>query len=161
MIIEFDFLVAYFQFLQIMLSSSLLLTHCLIIGNMFSEILNGHSYVLQVTWSTYIDKHSRLNINDSGEVREGEGVEGMREEQASSYRLTIRVHNDLQRTNRRLQIHTGGAVVLNNCYEIKYKLNPICTKQTTKVSKIPLRFWLLLSVLSETSFRITLRWQVT
>ena len=38
------------------------------IGNMFSEILNGYSYVLQVTWSTYIDKHSRLNINDSGEV---------------------------------------------------------------------------------------------
>ena len=161
MIFEFDFLVAYFQFLQIMLSS-LLLTHCLMIGDMFSEILiNGYNYVVQVTWSTYIDKHSRLNINDSGEVREGEGVEGMRKEQASSYRLTIRVHNDLQRTNRRLQIHTGRAVVLNNCYEIKYKLNPICTKQTTKVSKITLRFWLLLSVLSETSFRITLRWQVT
>ena len=71
MIIEFDFLVAYFQFLQIMLSS-LLLTHCRMIGDMFSEILNGYNYVLQVTWSTYIDKHSRLNINDSGEVREGE-----------------------------------------------------------------------------------------
>ena len=40
-IIEFDFLVAYFQFLQIMLSS-LLLTHCLMIGDMFSEILNGY-----------------------------------------------------------------------------------------------------------------------
>ena len=40
-IFEFDFLVAYFQFLQIMLSS-LLLTHCLMIGDMFSEILiNG------------------------------------------------------------------------------------------------------------------------
>ena len=47
-IIEFDFLVAYFQFLQIMLSS-LLLTHCLMIGDMFSEILNGYNYVLQVT----------------------------------------------------------------------------------------------------------------
>ena len=55
-----------------MLSSSLLLTHCLMIGNMFSEILNGYNYVLQVTWSTYIHKHSRLNINDSGEVREGD-----------------------------------------------------------------------------------------
>ena len=65
MIIEFDFLVAYFQFLQIMLSS-LLLTHCLMIGDMFSEILNGYNYVLRVTSSTYIDKHSRLNINDSG-----------------------------------------------------------------------------------------------
>ena len=31
-IIEFDFVVAYFQFLQIMLSS-LLLTHCLMIGD--------------------------------------------------------------------------------------------------------------------------------
>ena len=39
-IIEFDFLVAYFQFLQIMLSS-LLLTHCLMMGDMFSEILNS------------------------------------------------------------------------------------------------------------------------
>ena len=48
-IIEFDFLVAYFQFLQIMLSS-LLLTHCLMIGDMFSEILiNGYNYVVQVT----------------------------------------------------------------------------------------------------------------
>ena len=47
-IIEFDFLVAYFQFLQIMLSS-LLLTHCLMIGDMFSEILNGYNYVLRVT----------------------------------------------------------------------------------------------------------------
>ena len=135
MIIESDFLLAYFQFLQIMLSS-LLLTHCLMIWDMFSEILiNGYNYVVQVTWSTYIEKHSRLNINDSGEVREGEGVEGMREEQASSYRLTIRVHNDLQRTNRRLQIHTGRAVVLNNCYEMKYKLKPICTKQTQQRSQ--------------------------
>ena len=47
-------------------------------------------------------------------MREGEGVEGMRKEQASSYRLTIRVHNDLQRANRRLQIHTGRAVVLKS-----------------------------------------------
>ena len=48
-IFEFDFLVAYFQFLQIMLSS-LLLTHCLMIGDMFSEILiNGYNYVVQVT----------------------------------------------------------------------------------------------------------------
>ena len=47
-IIEFDFLVAYFQFLQIMLSS-LLLIHCLMIGDMFSEILNGYNYVLRVT----------------------------------------------------------------------------------------------------------------
>ena len=47
-IIEFDFLVSYFQFLQIMLSS-LLLTHCLMIGDMFSEILNGYNYVLRVT----------------------------------------------------------------------------------------------------------------
>ena len=47
-IIEFDFLVAYFQFLQIMLSS-LLLPHCLMIGDMFSEILNGYNYVLPVT----------------------------------------------------------------------------------------------------------------
>ena len=46
-IIEFHFLVAYFQFLQIMLSS-LLLTH-LMIGQMFSEILNGYNYVLRVT----------------------------------------------------------------------------------------------------------------
>ena len=68
-------------------------------------------------------------------MREGEGVEGMRKEQASSYRLTIGVHNDLQRTNRRLQIHTGRAVVLNNCYEMKYKLKPICTKQTQQRSQ--------------------------
>ena len=47
-IIEFDFLVAYFQFLPIMLSS-LLLTHCLMIEDMFSEILNGYNYVLRVT----------------------------------------------------------------------------------------------------------------
>ena len=47
-IIEFDFLVAYFQFLQTMLSS-LLLTHCLMIGDIFSEILNGYNYVLRVT----------------------------------------------------------------------------------------------------------------
>ena len=48
-IFEFDFLVAYFQFLQIMLSS-LLLTHCLMIGDMLSEILiNGYNYVVQVT----------------------------------------------------------------------------------------------------------------
>ena len=47
-ILEFDFLVACFQFLQIMLSS-LLLTHCLMIGDMFSEILNGYNYVLRVT----------------------------------------------------------------------------------------------------------------
>ena len=47
-IFEFDFLVAYFQFLQIMLSS-LLLTHCLMIGDMFSEILNGYNCVLQET----------------------------------------------------------------------------------------------------------------
>ena len=48
-IFEFDFLVAYFQFLQIMLSS-LLLTHCLMIGDRFSEILiNGYNYVVQVT----------------------------------------------------------------------------------------------------------------
>ena len=47
-IIEFDFLVSYFQFLQIMLSS-LLLTHCLMIADMFSEILNGYNYVLRVT----------------------------------------------------------------------------------------------------------------
>ena len=40
-------------------------------------------------------------MNDSGEVREGEGGrgEGVADEQASSYRLTIGVHNDLQRTN--------------------------------------------------------------
>ena len=67
----------------------------------------------------------------------------MEEEQASSYRLRIRVHNDLQRANRRLQIHTGRAVVLksditnkqNNCYEMKYKLTPICTKQTQRSSQ--------------------------
>ena len=48
-IIEFDFLLAYFQFLQIMLSS-LLSTHCLMTGDMFSEILiNGYNYVVQVT----------------------------------------------------------------------------------------------------------------
>ena len=47
-ILEFDFLVAYFQFLLIMLSS-LPLTHCLMIGDMFSEILNGYNYVLRVT----------------------------------------------------------------------------------------------------------------
>ena len=48
-IFEFDFLVAYFQFIQIMISS-LLLTHCLMIGDMFSEILiNGYNYVVQVT----------------------------------------------------------------------------------------------------------------
>ena len=48
-IFEFDFLVAYFQFLQITFSS-LLLTHCLMIGDMFSEILiNGYNYVVQVT----------------------------------------------------------------------------------------------------------------
>ena len=110
-IIEFHFLVACFQFLPILLSR-LLLTHCLVIGDMFSEILlNGYNYVVQVTWSTYIDKHSRLNINDLGEAREGEAVE---EEQASSYRLKIRVHNDLQRANRRLQIHTGKAVDLKS-----------------------------------------------
>ena len=45
------------------------------IGDMFSEILNGYNYVLRVTWSTCIDKHSRININDSGEVKEG-GKEG-------------------------------------------------------------------------------------
>ena len=39
----------------------------------------------------------------------GEGVE---EEQASLFRLTIRVHNDPQRANRRL--HTGRAVVLQS-----------------------------------------------
>ena len=82
MIIEFDFVVSYFQFLQTMLSS-LLLTHCLMIGDMFSEILNGYNYVLQVTWSTYIDKHSRLNINDSGEVREGKG--GGKSKQAHTF----------------------------------------------------------------------------
>ena len=44
------------------------------IGDMFSEIIiNGYNYVLQVTCSTYIDEHSRLNINDSGELREGGG----------------------------------------------------------------------------------------
>ena len=43
-------------------------------------------------------------------MREEERGGGMEEEQASSYRLTIRVHNDLQRANRRLQIHTGNAV---------------------------------------------------
>ena len=49
------------------------------IGDMFSEILNGYNYVLRVTWSTYIDKHSRININDSGEVKEGGKEEGMGE----------------------------------------------------------------------------------
>ena len=47
-IFEFDFLVAYFQFLQIMVSS-LLLTHCVMIGDMFSEIVNGYNCVLRVT----------------------------------------------------------------------------------------------------------------
>ena len=47
-------------------------------------------------------------------MREEEGGGGVEEEQASSYRLTIRVHNDLQRANRRLQIHTGRAVVLKS-----------------------------------------------
>ena len=55
------------------------------------------------------------------------------EEQASSYRLTIRVHNDLQRANRRLQIHTI-INTQNNCYEMKYKLTPICTKQTQQLA---------------------------
>ena len=67
---------------------------------------------------------------------EARGGGGMEEEQACSYRLRIKVHNDLQRANRRLQIHTGRAVVLkvtlqnkqHNCYEMKYKLMPICTK---------------------------------
>ena len=46
-IFEFDFLVAYFQFYS---STILLLTHCLMIGDMFSEILiNGYNYVVQVT----------------------------------------------------------------------------------------------------------------
>ena len=72
MIIEFDYLVAYFQFLN------------------------------------------KLNINDSGKVKEGgkEGGVAGNEEQASSYGLRIRVHNDLQQANRRFQIHTGRAVVL-------------------------------------------------
>ena len=108
-----------FSILQIMLRN-LLLTPCLITGDMFSEIvIKGYNYVVQVTRSTYIKKHSRLNINDSGEVREeergeGGGGEGMEEEQASSYCLRIRVHNDLQRANRRLQMHTGRAVVLKS-----------------------------------------------
>ena len=111
-IIEFDFLVAYFQFLQIMLSS-LLSTHCLMIGDMFSEILNCYNCALQVTWSIYIDKHFRLNINDSGEVREGGGGRGGgRASKLIPFR--IKVHNDLQRANRRLQIHTGRAVVLKS-----------------------------------------------
>ena len=43
------------------------------------------------------------------------GVHGGKErEQASSYGLRIRVHNDLKRVNRRLQIHTGRAVVLKS-----------------------------------------------
>ena len=54
------------------------------IGNMFSEILNGYNYVLQVTWSTYIDKHSRLNINDSGEGKEGGKEGGVGEETRAS-----------------------------------------------------------------------------
>ena len=48
-----------------------------------------------------------------------------------------------QQANRRLQIHTERAVVLksditnkqNNCYEMKYKLTPICTKQTQQSSQ--------------------------
>ena len=48
------------------------------------------------------------------EEERGGGGGGMEEEQASLYRLRIRVHNDLQRANRRLQIHTGRAVVLKS-----------------------------------------------
>ena len=42
------------------------------------------------------------------------GMGGSEREQASSYGLRIRVHNDLKRANRRLQIHTGRAVVLKS-----------------------------------------------
>ena len=45
-------------------------------------------------------------------MRGGKGGEGVEEEQESSYRSTIRVHNDLQRANRRLQIHTGRAAIV-------------------------------------------------
>ena len=48
------------------------------------------------------------------EEERGVGGGGMEEEQASLYRLRIRLHNDLQRANRRLQIHTGRAVVLKS-----------------------------------------------
>ena len=47
------------------------------------------------------------------EVKGGRGGGNEREE-ASSYGLRIRVHNDLKRANRRLQIHTGRAVVLKS-----------------------------------------------
>ena len=48
-------------------------------------------------------------------MRKGkEGGEGVAVEQARSYRLTIGVHNDLQQTNRRLQIHTGRVVFLKS-----------------------------------------------
>ena len=44
--------------------------------------------------------------------KEGGGG-GEEREQASPYSLRIRVHNDLKRAHRRLQIHTRRAVVLN------------------------------------------------
>ena len=47
------------------------------------------------------------------EVKGGRGGGNEREE-ASSYGLRIRVHNHLKRANRRLQIHTGRAVVLKS-----------------------------------------------
>ena len=49
-------------------------------------------------------------------MKEGgkEGGVGEEREEASSYGLRIRVHNHLKRANRRLQIHTGRAVVLKS-----------------------------------------------
>ena len=43
-----------------------------------------------------------------------EGGGGKEREQASPYSLRIRVHNDLKRAHRRLQIHTRRAVVLKS-----------------------------------------------
>ena len=60
-IFEFDFLVAYFQFLQIMLSS-LLLTHCLMIRDMFSEILNQDTLLMTFSELTVVCKYTQEGL---------------------------------------------------------------------------------------------------
>ena len=52
-----------------------------------------------------------FNVQGRGKGGRGGGKE---REQASPYSLRIRVHNDLKRTHRRLQIHTRRAVVLKS-----------------------------------------------